>query len=122
MNAVRQTEPSTFERAKPIALGLFLPALGIAGRPAGRPAADRSAAPIQPDDHLRALDDARDPARPDAGQHAGAGVAGAAGYHAARDGEDLVPPGGVPAGEGDRDGLRWDADVLRAAHPRCSVR
>jgi predicted PurR-regulated permease PerM len=31
MNAVRPTEPSTFDRAKPIALGLFLAVLGIAG-------------------------------------------------------------------------------------------
>src|SRR5947199_360487 len=31
MNAVHTQEPSTFDRAKPIALGLFLAALGIAG-------------------------------------------------------------------------------------------
>lgn len=31
MNAVQTQEPSTFDRAKPIALGLFLAALGIAG-------------------------------------------------------------------------------------------
>jgi predicted PurR-regulated permease PerM len=31
MNAVHPTEPSTFDRAKPIALGLFLAVLGIAG-------------------------------------------------------------------------------------------
>jgi predicted PurR-regulated permease PerM len=31
MNAVQQTEPTTFDRAKPIALGLFLAVLGIAG-------------------------------------------------------------------------------------------
>jgi predicted PurR-regulated permease PerM len=31
MNAVQPTQPSTFDRAKPIALGLFLAVLGIAG-------------------------------------------------------------------------------------------